>query len=158
MINTERLSNFYNITQLASGQVRISALESSPPLSPLCVHAKSLQPCTSFFAALWTVAHQAPLSMGLFQARTLEQLAMPSSRASYQPRDRTLPLIFPALAGEFFTTSATWEIPKPTQFSSVQFSHSVISDSLRPHETQHARPPCPSPIPGVHSDSRPLSQ
>ena len=45
-----------------------------------------------------------------------------------------------------------------TQFSSVQFSHSVMSDSLRPHESQHARPPCPSPTPGVHSDSCPLSQ
>ena len=41
---------------------------------------------------------------------------------------------------------------------SVQFSHSVMSDSLRPHELQHARPPCPSPTPGVHSDSCPSSQ
>ena len=41
--------------------------------------------------------------------------------------------------------------------SSVQFSHSVVSDSLRPHESQHARPPCPSPSPGIHSDSRPSS-
>ena len=41
---------------------------------------------------------------------------------------------------------------------SVQFSHSVVSDSLRPQESQHARPPCPSPTPGVHSDSRPSSQ
>ena len=37
------------------------------------------------------------------------------------------------------------------QFSSVQFSRSVMSDSLRPHKLQHARPPCPSPTPGVHS-------
>ena len=37
--------------------------------------------------------------------------------------------------------------------SSVQFSRSVMSDSLRPHESQHARPPCPSPTPGVHWDS-----
>ena len=43
-------------------------------------------------------------------------------------------------------------------FSSVQFSHSVVSDSLRPRESQHARPPCPSPTPGVHSNSRPSSQ
>ena len=43
-------------------------------------------------------------------------------------------------------------------FSSVQFSRSVVSDSLRPHESQHGRPPCPSPTPGVHSDSRPSSQ
>ena len=41
---------------------------------------------------------------------------------------------------------------------SVQFSHSVVSNSLRPHESQHARPPCPSPIPGVHSESCPSSQ
>ena len=42
--------------------------------------------------------------------------------------------------------------------SSVQFSRSVVSDSSRPHESQHARPPCPSPSPGVHSDPRPSSQ
>ena len=40
---------------------------------------------------------------------------------------------------------------------SVQFSRSVVSDSLWPHESQHARPPCPSHTPGVHSDSHPLS-
>ena len=40
----------------------------------------------------------------------------------------------------------------------VQFSRSVVSDSLRPHESQHARPPCSSPTPGVHSDSRPSSR
>ena len=41
---------------------------------------------------------------------------------------------------------------------SVQFSHSVVSDSLRPHESQHARPPCPSPTPGVHPNSCPWNQ
>ena len=41
---------------------------------------------------------------------------------------------------------------------SDQISRSVVSDSLRPHESQHARPPRPSPAPGVHSDSRPSSQ
>ena len=41
---------------------------------------------------------------------------------------------------------------------SVQFSHLVVSDSLRPHEPQHARPPCPSPTPGVYPNSCPLSQ
>ena len=43
-----------------------------------------------------------------------------------------------------------------SQFS--QFSRSVVSDSSRPYESQHARPPCPSPTPGVHSDSRLSSQ
>ena len=42
--------------------------------------------------------------------------------------------------------------------SSVQFSHSVVSDSLWPHEPQHARPPSPSPTPGVYPYSCPLSQ
>jgi len=44
------------------------------------------------------------------------------------------------------------------EISSVQFSRSVVSDSLWPHEPQHARPPCPSPIPGVHPNPCPLSQ
>ena len=42
--------------------------------------------------------------------------------------------------------------------ASVQSSHSVVSSSLQSHESQHARPPCPSPTPRVHSDSHPLSQ
>ena len=42
-------------------------------------------------------------------------------------------------------------------YSSVQFSRSVVSDSLRSYESQHSRPPCSSPTPGVHSDSRPSS-
>ena len=41
---------------------------------------------------------------------------------------------------------------------SDQISRSVVSDSLQPHELQHASPPCPSPTPGVHSNSRPLSR
>ena len=44
------------------------------------------------------------------------------------------------------------------QFSSVQFSRSAVSNSLQPHESQHARPPCPSQTPGVHPDSHPSSQ
>ena len=43
-------------------------------------------------------------------------------------------------------------------FSSVQFSRSVVSDSLRPHELQHARPPCPTPTPRAYPNSCPLSQ
>ena len=59
----------------------------------------------------------------------------------------------------FKTGKGVWQVYiLSPNFSSVQFSRSVMSDSLRPHELQHARPPCPSPIPAVHSDSRPLSQ
>ena len=48
--------------------------------------------------------------------------------------------------------------PFAVSFSSIQFSHSVMSSSLRPHGLQHARPPCPSLTPEVHSNSCPLTQ
>ena len=44
------------------------------------------------------------------------------------------------------------------EFNSDQISRLVVSDSLPPHESQHTRPPCPSPTPGDHPDSRPSSQ
>ena len=62
--------------------------------------------------------------------------------------------VSPALAGGFFITMLPG---KPIEIS-VQFSHSVVSNSLRPHESQHARPPCPSPTPGAFSDSCPSSR
>ena len=65
------------------------------------------------------------------------------------PKDRPRSL---ALAGRFFTTAP------PRKPSSVQFSHSVMADSLQPHELQHARPPCPSPTPGVYPNSCPLNR
>ena len=86
---------------------------------------------------------------GILQARILERVAFPFSRGSFQPRDWTQ--VF-RIAGTFFTSWATREVLK--LHSSVQFSHSVVSDSLWPHELQHARPPCPSPTPGVYSNSR----
>ena len=56
-----------------------------------------------------------------------------------------------------------WYYPKSgigrsTNLFSVQFSHSVVSNSLQPHELQHARPPCPSPTPGVHPNPCPSSR
>ena len=50
-----------------------------------------------------------------------------------------------------YCTDKSWLSP-------VQFSRSVVTDSLRPHESQHARHPCPSPTPGVHSNSCPSSR
>ena len=59
----------------------------------------------------------------------------------------------------FPESALPWKVMWNNTFSSLfQFSRSVVSDSLRPHELQHTRPPCPSPTPGVHSDSRPSSQ
>ena len=60
----------------------------------------------------------------------------------------------------FFHTSTYTVSQGITQwwFSSVEFSHSVVSDSLWPHELQHTRPPCPSPTPGVHPNPCPWSR
>ena len=72
-------------------------------------------------------------------------------------RDITLPTkvcLFKAMVFPVFTYGCeSWTIKK-----AVQFSCSVVSDSLRPHGLQHARPPCPSPTPRVYSNSCPLSQ
>ena len=62
------------------------------------------------------------------------------------------------LAGVQRPGSLSGNLPSDTHISSFQFSRSVVSDSLRPHESQHARPSCPSRSPRVHSDSRPSSQ
>jgi len=118
------------------------------------------QLCPTLCDPWWTVAHQAPLSMEILQARILEWVAMPSSGGSSQPRDWTQ--VF-HIAGGLFTIWATREYaPHGLQLllciSSVQFSRSVVSNSFRPHESQHARPPCPSPTPGVHPNSCPSSR
>ena len=64
-------------------------------------------------------------------------------------------------SNEIFWKVTTWVDIKLSDsmqsLSSVQFSHSVVSNSLRRHESQHARPPCPSPTPGVYSDPCRLS-
>ena len=61
--------------------------------------------------------------------------------------------MFPWIRKVFCSIIPTWHL-----FSSVQFGRSVVSDSLRPHESQHTRPPCPSPTPGVHPNSCPSSR
>ena len=57
-----------------------------------------------------------------------------------------------------FRTGSVWPQRQFLKLPSVQFSRSVMSDSLQPHELQHGRLPCPSPAPGVYSNSCPLSQ
>ena len=89
---------------------------------------------------------------GTLQARILEWVGIPFSRDFPNPG---IEPGFPALKAD----SLPSEPPgKPTWgISSVQYSRSVVSNSLRPHESQHARLPCPSPTPRVHSDSSPSS-
>ena len=96
-----------------------------------------------FFATPWTAAYQAPLSFSISQS-LLKCVSIESVMLSNPENHLNLcrPLSFCLQSSP----------------ASVQFSCSVVSDSLRPHESQHARPPCPSPTPWAHSDSRPLSQ
>ena len=84
---------------------------------------------------------------GILQARILEWVTFPFSRGFSQPKDRTQ---VSDIAGRFFTRWATRE---PHNWYSVQFSHSVVSDSLWPHEPQNSRPPCPSSTPRVYQNS-----
>ena len=77
----------------------------APMSSACCVLCLVAQSCVTLVTS-WTVAHQAPLSMGILQARTLEWVAMPTSRGSSQPRDWTQ---VSCIAGRFFTSWATRE-------------------------------------------------
>ena len=104
---------------------------------------------------------------GILQARIMEWVAIPFSRGTSRPRIKPRS---PAMQADFLPSEPPGK-PELTRSNSnflfdnytiivlsVQFSHSVVSNSLQPHESQHARPPCPSPTPGVHSDSRPSSR
>ena len=99
---------------------------------------------------------------GIFQARVLEWVAIALSDGLL-----ILTSIFEVLKIYLLnpqsmhgTHKHNVELNKPEAkiISSVQFGCSVLSDSLRPHESQHARPPCPSPTPGAYSNSYPSSQ
>ena len=122
----------------------------------------------------WTVAYQAPLFMGFPRLKNTG-VGCHFLLQGLFPGMEPVSLASPALVGRFFTTEPLGKPPTVLlqskqlvvdcfliiillQFSSVQFSNSVVSDSLRPHESQHTRPPCPSPSPGVRSNSRPSSQ
>ena len=96
-------------------------------------------------ATPWTIAHQAPLSMGISKQEFWSQLTFPS------PGDIPDPGIKPHLLHIcLFYVGKLWEI--------VQFSHAVMSNSLRPHGLQHDRLPCPSPTPTAYSNSCPSSR
>ena len=103
----------------------------------------------------WTTACQASLSFtisrSLLKLTSIESV-MPSNHLALCCPLLLLPSIFPKI--RVFSNESVLLI----QFNSVQFSCSVMSDSLRPHGPQHDRPPCLSPTPGVYSNSCPLSR
>ena len=112
-----------------------------------CLHAQLLQ-SHLILCDPWTIAHQAPLSMGFSRQYWNGLLRPPSGELN------------PCLLCHLHCRQILYPLSKvgsPIKVSD-QFSHSVVSGSLRPHESQHTRPPCPSPTPRVYSDSRPSSQ
>ena len=119
------------------------------------MHATSLQSCLTLcnsvdYSLLGFSVH------GISQARILEWVTIPFSRESCQPRNQTCVFCSSRTAGRFLTAEPSGK-PIP-HISSVQFSRSVVSHCLLPHELQHARPSCPSPTSGVQSDSHPSSR
>ena len=132
-----------------------------------CLHAKRFS-LIWLFVTLWIVDCQAPLSMGFSSQEYRTELLCLSPK---DLPDSGIEPMFPAAPAALQANSllrATreapipWQMPNKHEFPvtccSVQFSRSVLSDSLQPHELQHARPPSPSPTPRVHSNSCPLSQ
>ena len=110
-----------------------------------------------FFATLWTVDPQAPLFMEFSRKEYWSWLPFPSPADPPKPGTESTVSESPALASRFFTSWATREALGSPQ-SVSQFSYSVMSEPLQPHESQHTRPPCPSPTTRVHPNSCSLSR
>ena len=106
--------------------------------------------CPTLLPSPWTEAYQAPLSMGCPRPEYWNGLPFSPPVDLPDPEMELTSPVTPALAGGFFTTG-------PTGKPSLCFSRSVMSNSSQPHESQHARPPCPSPSHRVHSNSCPSS-
>ena len=126
---------------------------------------KSLS-CVQLLATLWTAAHQAPPSMGFSRQEYWSGVPLPSpegiiSKHKFQENgyicgsSTKTTQRAPKLAVIFFKLGS--RSLNVCYCSLVQFSHSVVSDSLWPHGLQHARLPCPSPTPEACSDSCPSS-
>ena len=159
------LTQFFNQNKPSENLCKIPPTQKKNQLK---VKVLVTQPCPTLCNP-WTVAHQASLSMEFFRQEYWSGYPFPSPGdlpgPGIKPKSLALPADFLSSepSGKHFfsilgcSTFNVVERYKPP-LSSVQFSHSVVSDSLRPHESQHARPPCPSPTPGVHSDSHPSSQ
>ena len=124
----------------------------------MCVCAQSLQLCRTLCD---TMGFNLPGSSvhGILQARILEWVCHSLLQGTFPTQGVKLKSpAFPALQVDSLPTEPSHLGSPQRWISSLQFSRSVLSDSLWPHESQHARPSCPSPTPGVHSDLHPSSR
>ena len=125
----------------------------------------SLQPCGLQHARLpcpslspKVCSNSCPLSQWCHSAISSSVIPFSSCPQSF-PASESFPMCWLFASGSHnFGASASASVLPMNQLSSIQFSHSVISDSLQPHRLQHARLPCPSPTPGACSNSCPSSQ
>ena len=125
----------------------------------------SLFSLVQLFASLWIRAHQAPLSTGFSRQEYWSGLSCHPAGHLPDPGFEPKSFISPVLAGGFFFFFFFLQIMQPGKlksnyiinYQSVQFSRSVVSDFLWHHESQHGRPPCPSPTPGVYPNPYPSS-
>ena len=124
----------------------------SPPLGPsrfLHLNPVSCLPLRPTCSSALVLGTLSPLGL---QSRNL---GIPLATPSLWTRSYFMyPLSVSFLSSSFLKLKYSWLII----LCSVHFSRLVMSDSFRPHESQHPRPPCPSPTPGVHSNSRPSSR
>ena len=126
--------------------------------SGVCLHAPSPQSCPALCHHMDCSA-QAPLTM-VFPRQEFWS-GLPCSSPGIFLIQRSNPrLLHPLHCGRILypLSHLGSQICVSVQFSSVQFSRPVVSDSLQTHESQHARLPCPSRTPGVHPNPCPLSQ
>ena len=89
-------------------------------LQSICVYVLSRFSCVRQFVTLWTIAHQAPLSMGFSRQEYWSGLPCPPPPGEFpDPGIKSTSLMIPALSGRFFTTSITWEAPRTVNKRSV---------------------------------------
>ena len=111
-------------------------------------------------ATPWTEARQAPLSMGFSRQEYWSGLPCPAPGDIPTPGIKPASPVAPTFQADSLPLNHSYDsiqlqlsqnkvIVYDDLALSVQFSHSVLSDSLQPHKLQHARPPCSSPTPGV---------
>ena len=81
------------------------------------------------FEPLWIVAHQAPLSWGFSRQEYWSRLLCPPPGDLSSPGIEPMSLMSPALAGEFFTTSATWEAPKESSYQPYLDGFKILKEA-----------------------------
>ena len=112
------------------------------------MHACMLSHCGPvwLFETLWTIAHKSLLSPGFSRQEYWSGLPCLPPEDLPNPGIEPTSVMSPALEVD------SLPLAPPGNYCSIQFSHSLMSNSLRPHGLQHTRPPCPSPTPGACSD------